>query len=133
VRGTDFHFVAPEGWKVSRTVHAVSAVNGPIDLVEVDTYMLLKAYRHALLAGAVRELDSDTAKLAADLKGKVSSRVTTKVAGDDARSYTIVYDGKQQHITFVLDGAREYELICRLPASTDDAPCRQLVSSFSIA
>ena len=133
VRGANFRFEAPAGWQVSRAGDVVTAANGPVDLVQVRTYMLLKPYRHALLAGAVRELDKDAAKLATGLRGKIVSRRTTRVAGNDARVYTVSYDGKQQEMTFVLDGSREFELICRRPAAGDDTPCRRLTTTFALS
>jgi hypothetical protein len=94
--------------------------------------MLVKPYRHALLAGAVRELDRDTAKIVASLHGKMTGRDTTTVAGHDARTYTISYDSRVQELTFVLDGSREYELICRRAGTDDEAPCGALRETFTI-
>ena len=131
VRGSDFHFEAPAGWKVG-TGATVSAANGPVDLLQVKTFMLLKPYRHALLAGAVRELDADLVRIAAEQKARIVARQTTKVAGNDARSYTLSYDGKLQQMTFVLDGSREFQLICRRSAGDDDTPCVQLLATFAV-
>jgi hypothetical protein len=132
VRAGDFRFEAPAGWQVTTGRRMVSAANGPVDLVQVKTFTLLKPYRHALLAGAVRELDSDLAKIAALQKGTISSRQTTQVGGHDARSYTIAYGDKLQQLTFVLDGMREFELVCRLPKGADDTPCTQLLATFAV-
>jgi len=111
----------------------VSAANGAVDLVQVKTFKLLKPYRHALLAGAVRELDSDLAKIAALQKGTITSKQTIRVGGHDARVYMLTYDDKMQQLTFVLDGSREFELVCRLPAGADETPCKQLLASFAVS
>jgi hypothetical protein len=131
VQGSDFHFQAPAGWQVTAAGTRATAAQGD-DLVRAETFMLLKPYRHALLGPAVRELDAKTEQLAASMKAKITSRTTRTVAGNDARSYVLAYDGKQQQLTFVLDGAREFELICRLAAGADDTPCTQLVQTFAI-
>jgi hypothetical protein len=132
VAGSDFHFQAPAGWIVAHSGSSVSAQDG-FRLTRVTTYMLLKPYRHALLPGATRELNADVAKLATALKGKVTGRRTIQVAGHDARTYSISYGKKLQQITFVLDGGREFELICRIWSGTDLTPCRQLISSFAVS
>jgi len=131
VQGSDFRFQAPAGWLVTAAGTRASAAQGD-DLVRAETFMLLKPYRHALLRPAVRELDAKTQQLAAAMKAKITSRATRTVAGNDARTYVLAYDGKQQQLTFVLDGSREFELICRIAAGADDAPCMQLVESFAI-
>jgi hypothetical protein len=129
VHGDGFRFEAPVDWKVSSQG---VASNGRIDLLEVRTYTLLKPYRRALLARAARELDGDVEKIASGLHARVTSRETMRVAGHDARGYRLEYGGKVQEITFVLEGKREYELICRIATREDDAPCRHLVASFRI-
>lgn len=132
VQGNGFQFDAPAGWTVTHSGQTVSASDG-VDLTRVSTFMLLKPYRHALLAGATRELDGDVSKLAAALKGKVTARATTEVAGHDARMSTIKYGGQAQQITFVLDGSREYELLCRIEAKSSPVPCQRLVSTFELS
>jgi hypothetical protein len=131
VRGPDFHFEAPLGWQVTRSGSTVSVASGK-NLLRVQTFMLLKPYRHSLLRRAVRELDTDVDKLAAGLKGKVVGRATIPVAGHDALMSTIAYGKLHQQLTFVLDGSREYELICRNDGSAD-AACARLVSTFAIS
>ena len=70
--------------------------------------------------------------LAAQQKGRVRSRAPLAVAGLDARTYAIDYDGKTEEITFVLRGSDEYQLLCRRSAGGVDEACRKLVSSFRL-
>ena len=130
VSGSDFHFQAPAGWQVTRSGSTVSAASGT-NLLRVQTFMLLKPYRHSLLKRAVKELDTDVDQLAADLKGKVVGRATLPIAGHDALMSTIAYGKLHQQITFVLDGSREYELICRNDGTADEA-CAKLASTFTL-
>jgi hypothetical protein len=131
VSGADFHFLAPAGWKVSRQGPTVSVSDGST-LLRVQTFTLLKPYRHALLGKASRELDADAERLAQALKGKVAAHATLPVAGHDARMYTLSYGENREQITFVLDGAREYELICKFSSQQAADACAQLVSTFKL-
>jgi hypothetical protein len=131
VRGSGFRFQAPAGWTVTGAGEHVSAAQGK-NLVRAETFMLLKPYRHALLGPASRELDTKTGQLASAMKARIASRKTRTVAGHDARTYVLRYDDQQQQITYVLDGSREYELICRLAAGADEAPCAQLLTTFAV-
>jgi hypothetical protein len=132
VRGTGYRFEAPLGWKVTHDQGTTAAASGAIDRVEVRTFTLARAYREALFAAAVRELDSASERIAEQLDGRVTSRRTARVAGRKVRAYTIDYDGKIAEITFLLDGKREYQLLCRRAASGDGVACRQLVESFAL-
>jgi len=131
VTGPDFRFEAPAGWKVTRQDGTVTAADGTT-LVRVQTFNLLKPYKHALLGRATRELDGDAAKLAAALSAKIAARATLAVAGHDARMYTLAYGKNRQQITFVLDGSREYELICKIDSAKAASACAQLASTFSL-
>ncbi len=128
VQGSGFRFQAPAGWTVAGT----AASNGPIDRVQVNAFRLLRPYAHARQAAAARELDSVAARLAQQLKGKVSSRRTLEVGGLDARSYAIDHNALTEEITFVLQARREYELLCRRAQGADDSACRELVASFRV-
>ena len=128
VQGTGFSFQAPAGWKVV----GATASNGPIDRVQVNAFRLIHPYVHAKQVAAARELDSVAARLAQQLKGKVSSRRTLEVHGLDARGYAIDHKGLTEEFTFVLRGQHEYELLCRRAAGGDDAACRELVLSFRV-
>jgi hypothetical protein len=128
VRGDGFRFEAPADWKVT----GAAATHGSVDRVEVMTFRLVKPYRPELFDAAARELDGVAVRLAEQLHGKVAARSTVTAAGGKARSYRIDYDGKSTHVTFVLGGRREYQLLCRRPSDGDDAACRLLVRSFRL-
>jgi len=133
--GSGFRFEAPKDWTVSREERGgtVGAASGDVDLVEVRTFRLVKPYRVALFAATTRELDEVIDRIAAQQKGRVTSRATTRIAGRRARAYQVHYDGKVQEISFVLDGRREYQLLCRRPAGGDGDACRVLRESFELA
>jgi hypothetical protein len=131
VTGPDFRFQAPAGWKVTREDGTVTAADGN-RLVRVQTFNLLKPYKHELLGRATKELDADAAKLASALNAKVAAKATLAVAGHDARMYTLAYGDNRQQITFVLDGSREYELICKIDSEQAASACSQLASTFSL-
>jgi hypothetical protein len=133
VRGDGYRFSAPAGWHVQRSAQGASASHGDVDRVEVRTFRLVKAYRPQLFRAASRELDRVASDLAGQLKGRVDRSDTVRTAGREARSYRIVYGGETQEITFVLDGRREYQLLCRRKADGDDAACKTLVRSFALA
>jgi len=133
IGGNGFRFNAPAAWAVSGT----AASDGEVDRVEVVPYRLVRPYAQARRAATFRELDGVVDRLAAQMKGTVTSRSSLQVGarpqGSDARAYTIAFDGKVEEITFVLDGRNEYELLCRRSAAGDDTACRELVSSFQLA
>lgn len=123
-----YTYNAPAAW----TVAGARATDGPIALIEVRVFQLLRAYDPARRAAASGELDRVAARIAAQLKGAISSRRALEVDGRDARTYVIAYRGKIEEITFVLRGRREYELLCRRPAGADGAPCAELLRSFTL-
>jgi hypothetical protein len=96
-------------------------------------FRLVRAYDPARRAATSRELDRVADRVAAQLKGSVASRRSLEVAGLDARSYSVDFGGKVEEITFVLNGQREYELLCRRAAGADDAPCARLLASFALS
>ena len=61
---------------------------------------------------------------------------TGAVAGRKARTYDVAFGrgGKDfvERITFVFDGKREYQLLCRYPAGAEDPACAALGSSFRL-
>jgi hypothetical protein len=128
VRGHGFGYSAPAAW----TVSGAAATSGPVDRVEVLVFRLVRPYDPAQRALTVLELDRVASRIAAQLKGSVSSKRSLEVAGLDARSYTIAFAGKTEEITFVLDGQREYQLLCRRPAGASDEPCVELLDSFQL-
>jgi hypothetical protein len=126
VRGDGFQYNASAEW----TVDGTAATKGPVNRVEVLVFRLLRPYDPARRAATSRELDRVADGIAAQLKGSVSSRRSLELGGLDARSYAIAFDGKIEQITFVLQDRREYQLLCRRSASTDDASCAELLRSF---
>jgi hypothetical protein len=133
VRGNGYRFQAPSGWEVTRTLRQAAAADGEIDRVEVTTFRLMRPYRPALFAAAAKELDGVAGKLARELKGKVTSEGTVRVFGRPSRTYRISYDGRTQELTFVLDGRREYQLLCRREADGGRDACAMLVRTFALA
>jgi hypothetical protein len=132
VTGDGYRFAAPEAWSVSATARSTAASKGAVDRVEVQTFRLLRPYRAELFASATRELDLVAGKLAVQLGGRVAARASTEVAGRDARAYRIAYGKRVVEITFVLDGRREYELLCRRLASAGTETCDAFVRSFRL-
>jgi hypothetical protein len=133
VRGEGYTFDAPAGWTVSHKPGLSIATQGPTALVEVQQFTLEKPYRVARFAAVSRELDGDASTLARQSSGKLVSRATRQIAGRKTRYYSIDYGpGKRYEIAFVLDGLREYQLLCRRVSSASDSPCSQLFSSFSL-
>ena len=128
VRGHGFGYSAPAAW----TVSGAAATSGPVDRVEVLVFRLVRPYDPAQRALTVLELDRVASRIAAQLKGAVSSKRSLEVAGLDARSYRIAFAGKTEEITFALDGQREYQLLCRRPAGASDGPCAELLASFEL-
>jgi hypothetical protein len=135
VRGSGFRFAAPAGWAVERSPRVVQASDG-LDLVSVTRYPLVRAFRPALWAKVVPELDRAAAGVAEQQNGRVVSSRTTTVAGRRARAYDIEYerDGKQlvERFTFVLRGKTEYYLLCRYDGGDTDA-CDRLLATFALA
>jgi hypothetical protein len=133
VKGVGYRFEAPAGWTVTHADGTVAAASGAVDRVEVRTFKLARPYRPQLFQTAVRELDSVIARIAQQLTGHVTSRRTVRVAGRQARSYSIAYDeDKTQEITFVLQGRKEHQLLCRRLADTADDACQNLLESFAL-
>ena len=130
MRGGGYRFDAPAGWTVTRTATSTAASRGPVDRMQVQTFRLVRPYRAELFAAASRELDRVAGKLAEQLRGRVAMRSSLRVVERDARAYRIDFDGRVTEITFVLDGRREYQLLCRRPAEADGDACRAFVRSF---
>ncbi len=133
--GEGYSFQAPGAWKVTRTPQSVVAAHGD-DAVSVTVFRLTHPYRVALWPKVVPELDGIAANLAGQLRGKAGTGVTVTIAGLQARRYDIAFqrDGRDlvERITFLLDGRREYQLLCRYRAGGDERPCAALGSSFRL-
>jgi hypothetical protein len=117
---------APADWVVADA----AATHGGTDRVEVLVFRLVRPYDPARKIATGRELDGVAARVASQLKGRVVGRGWKVVGGLDARMYSIAFGGKFEWITFVLQGRREYQLLCRRAATADVAPCAELLRSF---
>lgn len=132
--GDGYSFNAPGRWAVTRGPTAIEAADGA-RVVSVTIFRLKHPFRPALWPRAVRELDGVAAGLADQLRGS-STGSTVTVAGRRARRYDISFerggDTYVERITFVLDGSREYQLLCRYREGDDERPCAALGSSFRL-
>jgi hypothetical protein len=124
VRGPGFSFAVPGGWHTTRTPRAISSSDGKAR-VSVTTYTLQKPYRPALFAAAARELDRVAGQLAANAGQRLTERQTVEVAGRKIRAYRF----GTMRIGFVLEGRREYQLLCLDPG----AACGLLFETFSVS
>lgn len=137
--GPGFGFSVPVGWTVERTVRAVGARRASA-LVSATAFTLLKPYSAALFARAAKELDAVAVKLAAQSHGKLTERATTTVDGRRIRAYRFTGRpptgaGYEERIGFVLQGKREYQLLCQAAsgAGDPDGACALLFASFHVA
>jgi hypothetical protein len=133
VRGPAFAVQVPQSWRVTRPANGVVARKGHFR-VSVTTFPLLKTYEPGMFDAVARELDGVVAKLAAQAGGKVTERVTTTVDGRKIRAYRYTGGSTETRIGFVLDGKREYQLLCEMPtgASDPDGACTLLFDSFRV-
>ena len=136
VGGNGYTFEAPAGWAIAHAPRSVQAGKGDSS-VSVTVFRLTHPYRSALWPKVVPELDGIARDLAGQLRGRSSRGTTVVVGGRRARRYDISFrrDGGDfvERITFVLDGRREYQLLCRYRAGADVRPCAALGSSFRLA
>jgi hypothetical protein len=124
VRGRGFTFQVLHGWNVSTPATAVVARQGG-ELVSVTRFPLLKAYDPAKFAAVATELDRVAAQLAKKAGSSLADKETITVAGRKIRAYS--YGNKR--IGFVLDGRREYQLLC---VNAGDG-CDLLFHSFTLS
>jgi predicted Zn-dependent protease len=133
--GAGFSFDAPSGWKVTRSERVVQAADGD-RAVSVTVFRLTHPYRPELWPRVVTELDGVARGLADQLRGTAADGATVTVAGRRARRYDVRFqrDGRDlvERITFVLEGLREYQLLCRYRAGADERACAALGSSFRL-
>lgn len=131
MRGPGFTFSVPAGWTTSRSLTRVVARDGERE-VSATVFPLLKPYDPARFRDAARELDRVAAKLAARSGGSLTESVTTVVDGRKIRAYRYEAHGRHTRVGFLLEGKREYQLVCSAPAADgrDDA-CRLLYASFT--
>jgi hypothetical protein len=132
VNGRGFRFDAPAGWAVQRSGRLVSASKDG-DLVQVATFSLLKPYSPALFDRVERELRMRMRQIAAQTGGTVSGSSTVTTGGIRSHSYQVTAGDRLDEYTFVLQGKREYQLLCRRPKSSGGDACERLVTSFEPA
>jgi hypothetical protein len=130
VRAHGFSFNAPDGWKVTVSPTSAMAAHDS-QLLQVSTFPLLRAYRDALFGKVKKELDLRMQAVAKDAGGAVTASSTVTADGARAHSYQVSAGKDVIEYTFVLRGKREYELLCRRPASSGDDTCKALVTSFA--
>ena len=109
-------------------------------LVSATAYKLARAYAPALFPVAAKELDGVAAKLAAASNGTVTESVTTTVDGTKIRAYRFTahpegHPATDDRVGFLLEGKREYQLLCSVPAGAGDpdGACALLFSTFRAA
>lgn len=144
LQGTGFSVTVPARWETEVGLRRVRATpsEDAAERVEVATFRLARAYRPELWSKVVGELDGVAAQLA-DRLGTEAARSpgrTVVLSARRARVYDIAYDhdgGRRlERIAFVLDGRREYQLLCRWDADDPEEgteACRLLFSSFKLA
>ena len=128
LHGSGFTFSVPGGWSIrGETARSDGAT------VSVTRYTLLKPYDPARFAAAAKELDGVAAQLAKQAGSTLSERATLTVAGRKTRAYRYRRGDDDVRVGFVLEGTREYQLLCRLPGGTDrDGACELLFRSFAL-
>lgn len=109
----------------------MSASSGP-ELVQVATFRLIRPYSAPLFRRVAKELDVRMAGVAEQTSGKLAGSSVVTAGGIRSHSYRVATNDRVDDYTFVLQGMREYQLLCRRPASHDDENCRLLLSSFRI-
>ncbi|MBV8257455.1 MAG: hypothetical protein JO073_06505 [Actinobacteria bacterium] len=133
LEGPGFSFSAPATWSVRRAPGSV-AVRRQGATVSAAVYRIGKAYDPSQFALAARELDAVAARAAAVAGGRITQSRTTSVASRKARVYDLATPNRKLHIGFLLDGRREFQLLCEAPlaAAFPDAACALLFSSFAL-
>ena len=132
MNGRGFRFDAPAGWTVQRSGRLVSAAKGG-DLVQVAAFSLLKPYKSALFDRVERELRMRMQEIAAQTGGSVSGSSTVTAGGIRSHSYEVTAGDRVDEYTFVLQGKREYQLLCRHAKTSGGDACDRLVKSFEPA
>jgi hypothetical protein len=132
VRGDGFRFTAPSGWKVTGGGTQVTA-GGTSAFVRVSRYPLVKEYTDALFQQVTRDEQARMDAVAASEHGRVVGRGVASPGGIRSHVWRLSNGGSLDEYTFVLAGKREFELLCRRPATGSDAACKQLVQSFALS
>jgi hypothetical protein len=131
VNGPGFSFAAPAGWQLTVAKRRASASHDD-ELLQVAAFPLLKPYSDALFAKVERELRARMKQLAAQTGGSVSSSSTVTAGGTRSHSYDVTAGDHVDEYTFVLRGMREFQLLCRRRASSEDDACKRLITSFRV-
>ena len=103
------------------------------DLVQVATFSLLKPYSPELFDRVERELRMRMKEIAAQSGGAVSGSSTVTAGGIRSHSYEVTAGDHRDEYTFVLQGKREYQLLCRRAKFSGGDACDRLVKSFEPA
>jgi hypothetical protein len=134
VRADAFSYQAPWGWQISRVDSEVAASPKPgsPERVSVAVFPLLHAYESKLFAAVTKELDASAAQEAKQLKGSVTSKATTRIAGIPVRQYVLtVPHGVNEQITYFLRRKIEFELLCQWQSGKSEPDyCKTLTTSF---
>jgi hypothetical protein len=137
VAGPGFTFSAPASWGVETGGRSGSASPHPggIQLVSVRVFRLARPYSPELWETVVPELDRVAGELADQLGGRIASSSLVVVDGRRAKRYDIRYDRDGTEIlertAFVLEGRREFQLVCRHEAADDGDGPRACATLFS--
>ena len=132
VGGRGFSFEAPAGWKVARAERRVTATHDS-ELVQVATFPLLKPYDARLFGRVAVELRSRMREIAGQTNGHLSRERTVTADGVRSHAYDVTVGDHIDEYTFLLNGKREYLLLCRRSSEDRAAACSRLVTSFSRA
>ena len=140
VAGPGFAFSVPDGWVVKHGRGTVVARRSDGTLVSATTYKLARRYSPALFVKAAKELDVVAARLAEASHGSITASATTTVDGQKIRAYRFTARPTGQPATdnrvgFVLEGKREFELLCSAPSGSGDpdGACALLFRTFAAA
>jgi hypothetical protein len=132
VRGSGYRFQAPLGWKVAAKA-GMRTASVDSELVQVAAFPLVHAYTDALFTKVEPELANTMSDVAKKTGGTVSGHSVVTAAGIRSHAYEVTVGDHVDQYTFVLQGKREYQLLCRRKSSEQQSVCEQLVSSFALA
>ena len=144
MQGNGYRVSVPGGWETTvgpRRLRAAPAADS-VERLEIATFRLARTYRPALWTRVVGELDGVASQLAERLAPDAarSPGRTQVIARRRARVYDIAYtrngERRVERVAFVLNGRREYQLLCRWDSDDPDdgeEACMLLFSSFRLA
>jgi hypothetical protein len=130
VQGHGFRFQAPQGWKVATAAKRTTATHDA-DLVQVATYPLVKPYTDDLFGKVAVELRARMEDLARQSGERVRGAKTVTANGERAHMFELGDGDHVDEYTFVLEGKREYLLLCRRPEGKQTDYCARLITSFA--